>query len=539
MSDLFQRITAFLVSMFLTLAFTINRATTGENNPFHEITIRENRFAAENEFISMKRERKKLPTFEKERNNLPRPVWDGHSDAIDCYYKAWELAFKNLKKPSMFSGFVSNYIDTAFDGNLFMWDSVFILMFGKYGARSFNFQGTLDNFYSHQYKDGYICRDMEQDTCKERFTRYDPSATGPEIMSWCEWEYFKNFGDTERLRKVFPCLMAYHEWMQANHTWPDGTYWSSGLGCGMDNLPRQQPGYDAATTHGHMIWNDATMQALLDCNVLIEMAKVLGREADVTGLVKERELLKTAINDRLWDEETSFYYDVWKDGNFNYVKHLGAYWSLLANAVPQDRSDAFIAHLTNENEFATPFMLPALSADHPAFSTSGGYWCGGVWAPTNYMVLRGLDEYGKYDLSHKIGLNYLLNVVSVFRDTGTVYENYAPMFGEDGKPRPGSLSHADFVGWTGVVPITVLFEYVFGIKPDAASNTIRWNIDLTDRFGVEKYPFGTDKTLTLMCEARDSVSQEPQVTIQSDKPVTVQIFWDGGNQSKTITAGVN
>ena len=534
---MFQKIIAFLSSMFLTLAFTMNRAFTGENNPFHEITIRENHFAAENEFISMKREHSKLPTFQQERDRLPKPTWKGHDNAIECYYKAWELAFKNLKKPSMFSGYVSNYIDTAFDGNLFMWDSVFILMFGRYGARSFNFQGTLDNFYSHQYKDGYICRDMEQDTCKERFTRYDPSATGPEVMAWSEWEYYKNFGDTERLRKVFPCLMAYHEWMQANHTWPDGTYWSSGLGCGMDNLPRVQPGYDAATSHGHMIWNDACMQALLDCRVLIEMAKVLGREADAAGLVAERDHLMNVVNERLWDEKTAFYYDVWKDGNFNNVKHLGAYWALLAEAVPENRADAFIAHLTNENEFATPCMLPALSKDHPAFQADGGYWCGGVWAPTSYMTLRGLDLYGRYDLSHRIGLNYLTNVVSVFNDTGTVYENYAPMPDANGKPRQGSVSHADFVGWTGVVPISVLFEYVFGIKPDAQSNVIRWYIDLTDQFGVENYPFGKDATLSLQCAARESTASEPQVEIRSDKPVTVQIFWNGASQSKTITVG--
>ena len=206
-----KKIALILISFFLTLSFTWRRAVTGENNPNNEVTIRENHFAAENQFISMKRERKKLPKFKKERDNLPKPFWDGHDDAIDCYYKAWELAFKNLKRPAWTSGFVSNYIDTAFDGNLYMWDSVFILMFGRYGARSFNFQGTLDNFYSHQYKDGYICRDMEQATCKERFTRFDPSATGPDIMAWSEWEYYKNFGDKERLAKVFPCLMAYHE----------------------------------------------------------------------------------------------------------------------------------------------------------------------------------------------------------------------------------------------------------------------------------------------------------------------------------------
>ena len=32
-------------------------------------------------------------------------------------------------------------------------------------------------------------------------------------------------------------------------------------------------------------------------------------------------------------------------------------------------------------------------------------------------------------------------------------------------------------------------------------------------------------------------SEEPHVEIESDQPVTVVIYWDGGSQSKTITAG--
>ena len=534
---MFKKITAFLVSMFLTLSFTLKRASTGENNPFNEMTIRENRFAAENSFILQKREKKKLPTYEKEKENLPRPVWEGHGDAIDCYYKAWEIAFRNLRRPAATSGFVSNYIDTAFNGEIFMWDSVFILMFGRYGSRVFNFQGTLDNFYSHQYKDGYICREMEQATCKEAFTRFDPSATGPDVMAWSEWEYFLNFGDEERLARVFPCLMAYHEWMREYHTWPDGTYWSSGLGCGMDNLPRQQPGYDVAVSHGHMVWIDACLQELMNCRILTEMAKILGREDDAKGLIEEREMLLNVVNEKLWDDETSFYYDLWRNGELNYVKHLGAYWALLAEAVPEDKADAFISHLTNEKEFATPCNLPALSADHPSFDPAGGYWCGGVWAPTSYMVLKGLDTYGRQDLSSKIGRNVLDWVVSVYNDTGTVYENYAPIPSEDGKPRQGSIARSDFVGWTGIVPISVLFEYVFGIKPDAEHGRIDWYVDLTDGFGVENYPFGTDATLSLHCEARANAAEEPEVRIESDRPVSVEIFWDGGRQSKTVTAG--
>ena len=62
-------------------------------------------------------------------------------------------------------------------------------------------------------------------------------------------------------------------------------------------------------------------------------------------------------------------------------------------------------------------------------------------------------------------------------------------------------------------------------------------IDLTDRFGVEKYPFGAEATLTLMCDARESEAEEPNVEIRSDKPVTVEIYWDEGRQSKVVTAG--
>ncbi len=500
-------------------------------------TILENRFCKENVFLSMTPENTPLPTWETEKDRLPRPVWDGHDDALRCYDKTWKLAFGNLCKPISGAGFVSNFIDTAFNGCIFMWDSSFILMFGKYGARSFDFQGTLNNFYSHQYADGYICREIEEDTGRDHFTRFDPAATGPDIMAWCEWEYFKNFGDRDRLAKVFPCLMAYHEWMRLNHTWRDGTYWSSGWGCGMDNLPRLQKEYHEAFSHGHMVWNDACMQELMNCKILMDMAKVLGREADAAGLQAEREHLISVVNDILWDDETAFYYDLWKNGELNYVKHIGAYWSLLAEIVPAARAERFIAHLTNKTEFATPCMIPALSADHPEFDPEGSYWKGGVWAPTNYMVLCGLDRYGKFGLSHKIGLNYLNNVVSVFNDTNTVFENYAPCPDEKGRPRKGDPAKDDFVGWTGLAPITVLFEYVFGIKPDAENNVIRWHINLTERHGVERYPFGRDATLTLLCGARTSEHDEPAVQIESDRPVTVELWWDNDSKKKIIRKG--
>lgn len=494
---------------------------------------------AENSFINKTPDSEPLPVFEEVKNQLPIPIWDNHPDHIRCYWRSWELAFSNLCRPLPGTGFVSNFIDTAFNGCIFMWDSVFILMFGKYADRIFPFQKTLDNFYSHQHKDGFICREISEHTGRDRFSRHDPSATGPDVMAWCEWEYFLNFGDKRRLAKVFPPLMAYHRWMAEHHTWPDGTYFSSGWGCGMDNIPRHEPGYFPHFSHGHMIWVDACMQELLSCNTLIEMAKVLGCEEFIEELTQEREHLEEVINEKLWDEKSGFYYDLWKNGKHNMVRHIGAYWALIAGCASKDRAERLIAYLEDETEFKTPHRVPSLSRSHPDFAPHGEYWCGSIWPPTNYMILKGLDRYGNHTLSHQIGLEHLNAVVEVFKKQNTVYENYAPEHIDHGKPAKGDPAKPDFVGWAGLGPISILFEFVFGIKPDAEKKKITWHVQLLERHGIEKYPFGTKGELSLLCQARKHPNDTPQITVTSNVPVELEIIWGDTAHEKSMTLSVS
>ena len=111
-----------------------------------EITYVNSPYAEKNPFLSVKAHKSVLPAYDSARSLLPEIVWEGKNETVACYNKAWELAFSNLNNPTDGSGFVSPFIDTAFNGNLFMWDSSFILMFAKYAARAFDFQQTLDNF---------------------------------------------------------------------------------------------------------------------------------------------------------------------------------------------------------------------------------------------------------------------------------------------------------------------------------------------------------------------------------------------------------
>lgn len=502
--------------------------------PNNEITYIPNAHVDKNPYLTREAETGTLPTYEGSKHLLPKPYWQGHEDTIACHDKAWQIAFKNLRMPVKESGFVSAFIDTAFNGYLFMWDSAFILMFGRYGSRAFNFQKTLDNMYARQHRDGFICRELRENAPGERFTRFDPCSTGPAILAWCEWEYYKTTADMVRLADVYYPLLAYHEWMKEHRTWRDGTYWSSGWGCGMDNQPRVQSGRNVSHSNAHMVWVDACLQALLDARCLLRMAKELGHDEDVPELQEEIDLLGNVVNDRLWSEKDAFYYDEWRNGQLNGVKSVAAYWALLAEIVPPERMERFIAHLDNEKEFKRPNRVPTLSADSPAYCEEGGYWRGAIWAPTNYMILRGLEQNGYDALAHDIALACTEHVTKVFNDTGTLWENYAPEFPAPGVVK-GRIAAKDFVGWSGLFPISILYEYIMGVKSDPVHHKLRWDVRLLEEHGIVDYPFG-DAPITLRCQGRASQEEEPVITIESAVPLEVEICWGDGCR-KVFTTG--
>jgi hypothetical protein len=146
-----------------------------------------------------------------------------------------------------------------------------------------------------------------------------------------------------------------------------------------------------------------------------------------------------------------------------------------------------------------------------------------VWAPTNYMVLKGLREHGYGSLAHLIARNHLEHVVQVFEDTYTVWENYAPEH-----TRPGSPAKPDFVGWTGLPAIAVMLEEVFGLQPDVPHHTLFWDVRLLDEHGVEEYPFGAKGVLSLKCAARASALEKPRIEIRSNVSVRLKVHWAGG-----------
>ncbi len=489
---------------------------------------------AENVFIGRMPDRSFPKNFAESRPLLPSPHWEGHQSAIDGYWRAWDLAFRNTRRAPLETGFITPFIDTAFNDCLFMWDSVFILMWARYGERAFPFQKTLDNFYTKQHPSGFICREIRQWNGEDFFHYSDPNSTGPNLLPWAEWEYFRQFGDRERLAQVFPPLLAYYRWTRKNRTWPDGTYWSTGWSNGMDNQSRVSPNVSPKWDHDHLSWIDSTAQAIFAARILLQMADTLGREADAADLQPEIDRLSAHVNDKMWNEELGFYVDRRRDGSLSDVKSIAGFWPLAAGIVPSDRRERLLAHLTDPRTFGRPHPIPSISADNPNYKgeIGGQYWLGGVWPSTNYMVFRALTAIGADALAHELGRGHHEFVTTVYETTGTYWENYSPEH-----PTPGKPAMSDFVGWGGVGPIAVFLEYVIGLRPDFPSRSLVWDVQLTEAHGVDNYPFGKDTTVDLRIAARSNSSEEPVVvTAKTNRPLTLQLRWPGGSRNLELTA---
>ncbi len=499
-----------------------------------------------------------LPSYNESREKLPRPVYDGNPLYIDCYYKSWEIGFRNFYEPEPENGFVSQYIDAAFNDCIFLWDAAFMTMFCNYAHPSVPGIRTLDNFYAKQFQNGEICREISRidglsappwvnDQNRPLFSRMGPEYDYPEtwdveyrhreaptpnpvhtldalnhpILAWAELESFRITGDTTRLAMVYEPLIRNYEFFKKYLRQGIGLYitdWAS-----MDNSPRNY-----YLRNGGM-GIDISSEMVLFARHLGTIAEILGLEAAAGQFNDEAEELALLINRYMWDQERQFYFDLTVDEERVPVKTVAAFWPLLAGIASDQQAARLVDEINDTSTFNRPHRIPTLAADEEGYVPMGKYWKGGVWAPVNTMVVRGLENYGYDSLAHEIAMNHLNSVTEVYRQTGTIWETYAP-----DSISPGNQSKPEFVGWSAIAPIAYLIEYAIGIKANAGDNTIEWNITSCERVGIENFWFG-GKTVDLICE--EPSGNKRVVKIESDKAFHLKLKYENETKEMDIPGG--
>ena len=503
-----------------------------------------------------------LPRFETARNLLPAPIYDDDPELVPTYWKAWELAFRHFHQPAPGSKFISQFIDAAFNDNIFLWDTAFMTMFCNVAHGVVPGISSLDNFYVKQHETGEICREINRTTGVDfepwinkerkplfsrwgfntgarpviiRFTGREVSEPPPmltldaldnPVLSWAELESFSYTGDTARLRLVREPLVHYYRALRKYLQQGNGLYvtdWAS-----MDNSPRNPP------LSGGGVGVDISSQMVLFARHLAIIDSLTGN-GDRPMWERDADSLAAQINRSMWDPNRRFYFDCSPSGDRIHVKTIAAFWTLLAGVAGNDQAAALAAELRDPKTFARVHPVPSCAADEPGFVSWGGYWRGAVWPSTNTMVIRGLQRYGYTDLAREIAMKHLHAVAEVYENTGTIWENYAPDSVAPGRHVNRDPVVRDMVGWSGIGPILYFLEFAVGLKPDAASNTLRWEICTRQRSGCERFRFNGHMVSLLATPLPGG--KRVHLTIKSDGPFTLIVARGGISGTESIRPG--
>lgn len=460
------------------------------------------------------------------RNMFPQPVLSEHPDWIELYWKAWEIASSKVQYGTETNGFVEEYLDEGFNSNIFQWDTCFMIFFAKYCNGVFPTIVSLDNFYRKQHTNGAICREIRESNGSDYWPTSSKQFTNPPLFAWIEWLYYRFTNDATRFDRVLPVLDKYFQWCKQNRTSSSGMYWWSNLGSGMDNSPRPESSISG--------WVDYTAQQAMAAHYINKIASHIGDSETADKYQTESDSLKSFVNSLCWNEADGYYWDVGSSGSQIKTKTAACFWPMVTGIASHEQAGKLVQHLKNENEFYRPHLFPTLSADHPNYNPAGEYWRGSVWAPTNFMYIKGLEACGYEDFAKEASMNHIENMSQVYKniEPHTIWENYAPE-----SANKGSQSRGNFVGWSGCGPICLLFENIIGIRVDSPENTVIWRLTLTEEHGIKNMEFGQNNKADFLCATRQSESDTCHLTITVQSPFTLKAAWQDQIYQYEIKAG--
>lgn len=459
----------------------------------------------------------KTETFD--TTKVPTPVFDENPGYVELYWKAWELAYDHVVEDPGVPH--SPYMDeVCYDNVIWIWDSCFMTLFNRYAADDY-FPGVanLNNIYMPLYDNA--------DTTQSIWF-----ADNPNLLAWVEWENYMMSGDVDHVKWLInekQYLQQHYQMMEtskpgdtiphsshriAHERTPYG-YTGSNQIVGMDNSPRGRTFGESG-----ILWIDTISQQALSAYYIAKLAEAAGNEQVKTTYLGYYDELKSLINQYYWDEADGIYYDINKTNPLlkDKVKTVASFWPMLALVPDAAQAEALLAHLNSPASFGGFVDFPSVARDDPDFDNeTGAYWRGGLWLPTAYMGIKGLENYGYVARADEAAEKILEQQYQTYKNVvpHTIWETYAPSANAP-STEYGNIVRQDFCGWSALGPISLFIENVLGFhQVNAVDRVIEWRLHQEGRHGITNFTFGNITT--------DIVANDGIVTIRSNGSYTLKV----------------
>ena len=330
---------------------------------------------------------------------------------------------------------------------LFCWDNFFAGFMAALGSRELA-DSNLLAIFSERAPAGFV-PNMVKATGQITADRSQPPVGSTMLL-----ETYRIHREKWLVEEMYDGLLRWNQWfaehrmnasgalcwgseaipvLYGNRWESDGVHarFAAALESGLDNSPM----YDDVPFNGEtnrLELEDVGLTGLyiLDCRSLMELARLIGREADLPELRRRMDAARAGL-ETLWDEENGFYYNRRTDtGEFSRRISPTNFYALFSPDVSPARQRRMAdEHYFNPKEFYGNWMLPSIARNDPAYPDQD-YWRGRVWAPMNFLVYLALMRTDLDDVRKDLAQKSVDLFLKEWTEHRHVHENYSAETGE-------------------------------------------------------------------------------------------------------------
>ncbi len=257
-------------------------------------------------------------------------------------------------------------------------------------------------------------------------------------------------GNAEWLRLLFPQMQAFINNYNNHHRHACGLhFWQDDYAIGVDNDPSTY--YRPKRSSGSIYLNCLMYRELLAIGHIADLLN----QTDIGDLYRrDADRLRDAIRTHCWDDKDGMYYSVdlnllpidhthWLHRNMPrhwdcLIQRIGC-WSgflaLWAGVATPDQAERIVReNLLNPHGFWADFGVRTLARYEKMYnvraSGNPSSWLGPVWGVSNYMVFRGLVQYGFVEEARELAHRTIRLFGRDIERFGAMHEYYLPDNGE-------------------------------------------------------------------------------------------------------------
>jgi glycogen debranching enzyme len=156
---------------------------------------------------------------------------------------------------------------------------------------------------------------------------------------------------------------------------------------------------------------------------------------------------------------------------------------MIADIPSTQQASRLVEHLMNVSEYNLGFGIPSVAASDPSYysrqpsyfaSPDPSYWRGPIWAPTTYLVYKGLLDYGYQDIAINTVAQQWLNTIK------NNYVNNSVVFAEYYNSYDGSVNLFGLTEFSWTAAVTLMFAadtstYIYSKPQDSTSQQRQWS----------------------------------------------------------------